>query len=97
MSREKDLALAALLRATADELVMLASIRAGVPPAIGATIAPEIVERVAVAAAPTVKRKVSKYQKAFGKSLKILKKKHPRTPISKLMKKAHRLTKAGMK
>ncbi|AXH79561.1 MAG: hypothetical protein [Circular genetic element sp.] len=97
MSRESDLALAALLRATADELVMLASMRAGVPPAIGATIAPEIVERVAVAAAPTVKRQVSKYQKAFGKSLKILKKKHPRTPISKLMKKAHRLTKAGMK
>ena len=97
MSREKDLALAALLRATADELVLLASMRAGIPPAIGATIAPEVVERVAVAVAPKVKRQVSKYQKDFGKYLKRLKKQHPRTPISKLMKKAHRLTKAGLK
>jgi len=35
------------------------------------------------------KRKVSKYQRAFGVCLKELKKKHPRTPTSKLMKKAH--------
>jgi len=36
-----------------------------------------------------VKRKVSGYQKEFGKQLKILKKKHPRTKISTLMKRAH--------
>lgn len=36
-----------------------------------------------------VKRKVSGYQKEFGKQLKILKKKHPRTKISSLMRKAH--------
>ena len=36
-----------------------------------------------------VRRKVSGYQKEFGKQLKILKKKHPRTKISKLMRKAH--------
>ena len=35
------------------------------------------------------RRKVSGYQKEFGKQLKILKKKHPRTKISTLMKRAH--------
>lgn len=46
---------------------------------------------------PKGKRKVSAYQKAFGKNLKMLKKKHPRSNISVLMKKAHRLTKKGRK
>ncbi len=40
-----------------------------------------------------VRRKVSGYQKEFGKQLKILKKKHPRTKISRLMKRAHTATK----
>jgi len=44
-----------------------------------------------------VKRKVGKYQKVFGKKLKALKKKHPRSAASVLMKKAHRQTKAAMK
>lgn len=35
------------------------------------------------------KRKVSGYQKEFGKQLKKLKKKHPRTKISQLMRRAH--------
>ena len=43
------------------------------------------------------KRTVSQYQKVFGKHLKALKKKHPKTKISVLMKKAHRLTKREMK
>lgn len=43
------------------------------------------------------KKKVSKYQKELGKQLKLLKKKHPRTPISNLMKRAHRLTKKALK
>jgi len=43
------------------------------------------------------KRKVGKYQKVFGKKLKALKRKHPRTAASALMKKAHRQTKAAMK
>lgn len=38
-------------------------------------------------------RKVSGYQREFGKQLKKLKKKHPRTKISTLMKRAHRATK----
>jgi len=48
---------------------------------------------------PILKRKrtVSRYQKVFGKHLKALKKKHPRSKISVLMKKAHRLTKKEMK
>jgi len=39
------------------------------------------------------KRKVSGYQKEFGRQYKKLKKAHPRTSPQMLMKKAHRLTK----
>ena len=46
---------------------------------------------------PKKKRKVSRYQKVYGKHLKALKRKHPRTNISVLMKKAHRLTKKELK
>ncbi len=45
---------------------------------------------------PKKKRKVSKYQKEFGKQLKLLKKKHPRTPITKLMKRAHAATRKAL-
>jgi len=34
-------------------------------------------------------RKVSKYQRAFGACLKDLKRQHPRTPTTRLMKRAH--------
>jgi len=44
-----------------------------------------------------VKRKVGKYQKIFGKKLKALKAKHPRTNSSSLMKRAHRETKKAMR
>lgn len=43
------------------------------------------------------KRKVSKYQKEFGKQLKKLKAKHPRTKITRLMKRAHAATRKAMK
>lgn len=43
------------------------------------------------------KRKVSKYQKQFGIELKKLKKKHPRSKISSLMKKAHIATRKKMR
>jgi hypothetical protein len=43
------------------------------------------------------KRKVSQYQKEFGKQLKMLKAKHPRTKITRLMKRAHRATRKAMK
>jgi hypothetical protein len=44
-----------------------------------------------------VKRKVSKYQREFGKTLKRLKRKHPRTKVQNLMKRAHRETKKRLK
>jgi hypothetical protein len=43
------------------------------------------------------KRKVSEYQKLFGMILKELKKKHPRTRIQDLMKRAHRMTRKQLK
>lgn len=42
-------------------------------------------------------RKPSKYQRELGRQLKMLKKKHPRTKIINLMKRAHRLTKKALK
>lgn len=50
--------------------------------------------------APSVvrkKRKRSKYSKELGKQLKMLKKKHPRTMVTKLMKRAHRATRKALK
>ena len=47
--------------------------------------------------APKKKRKVSKYQKTFGKQLEMLKMKHPRTPVTKLMSKAHTATRQVLK
>jgi len=43
------------------------------------------------------KRKVSKYQKNFGKNLKALKRKHPRTQAKTLMKRAHSMTKRQLR
>lgn len=42
-------------------------------------------------------RRVSAYQKEFGRQLKALKKKHPRTAIGTLMKKAHAKTRRARK
>ena len=44
-------------------------------------------------ARPKRPRRVSAYQKEFGRQLKKLKKKHPRTPVQRLMKRAHTATK----
>jgi hypothetical protein len=41
---------------------------------------------------PKRKRKVSAYQREFGRQLKALKRKHPRTPVTRLMKRAHAAT-----
>ena len=43
------------------------------------------------------KRKKSKYQRELGRQLKMLKKKHSRTAITRLMKRAHRATKKALK
>jgi hypothetical protein len=45
---------------------------------------------------PRPKRKVSKYQKELGRQLKMLKKKHPRTKVTALMKRAHRATRKAL-
>ena len=43
------------------------------------------------------RRKRSRYNKELSKQLKMLKKKHPRTKITNLMKKAHRATRKALK
>ena len=43
------------------------------------------------------RRKRSKYNRELSKQLKMLKAKHPRTAITKLMKRAHRATKKALK
>ena len=43
------------------------------------------------------RRKSSKYGKELGRQLKLLKKKHPRTPVIRLMKRAHRATRKALK
>ena len=48
-------------------------------------------------AAAKRKRKPSKYQKELGRQLKMLKKKHPRTKVINLMKRAHRATRKALK
>ena len=54
-------------------------------------------EPESVPSGPTKKRRRSKYQRELGRQLKMLKKKHPRTQITRLMKRAHRLTKKALK
>lgn len=46
---------------------------------------------------PKPKRKVSEYQKNFGRQLKALKRKHPRLKGAALMKKAHKATRTSMR
>ena len=43
------------------------------------------------------KRGPNAYNKEFSKQMKSLKKKHPRTPVTKLMKRAHTATKKARK
>lgn len=43
------------------------------------------------------KRGPNAYNKEFSKQMKKLKKKHPRTPVTKLMKRAHTATKKARK
>ena len=43
------------------------------------------------------RRKKSKYSRELGRQLKMLKKKHPRTAVTKLMKRAHRATRKALK
>jgi len=59
---------------------------------------PGVVEIIPeVKALPAKKKKISKYGKEFGKQLKSLIKKHPRTKVTQLMSQAHRATKKALK
>jgi hypothetical protein len=60
---------------------------------------PGVVEIIPDAVALTKKKpkKVSKYSREFGRQLKMLIKKHPRTKVTQLMSKAHRNTRRAMK
>jgi hypothetical protein len=49
------------------------------------------------ASPPPRKRKKSKYNREFGRQLKNLKVKHPRTKVSALMSRAHTATRAALK
>lgn len=45
---------------------------------------------------PKKKRRVSKYQREFGRQMKKLKATHPRTPVTKLMSKGHSATRKAL-
>ena len=62
-----------------------------------ANILPNLPSTILNSKSKKKKRKVSNYQKQFGKMLKDLKKKHPRTKVQNLMKRAHKLTRKSMK
>jgi len=68
----------------------------GVPSNIAEPVS-RLAEPVETSIKRTVKRKVGKYQREFGRQLKGLKSKHPRTSVGTLMKRAHRITKKVMK
>lgn len=97
--------MSAVLRETANKLMEVAGGRLGATfagPAgayYGEAIGQQLAEAVDVGAHKLVrkKRKVSKYQKHFGRQLKQLKDKHPQTKMSVLMKRAHKITKKAMK
>jgi len=50
----------------------------------------------AVAAEPKKKRKVSRYQKEFGRQMKMLKAAHPRTKVTQLMSRGHSATRKAL-
>ena len=85
-----------------------ALIAEGVAPALALTLAQRACQpvvkagtRKAIAGAKSAggkaKRKVGSYQRRFGRELKALKAKHPRTKAGTLMKRAHRITRKAMK
>ena len=85
-----------------------ALIAEGVAPPIAKVLAERACQPAVESAAVTVARgtaktvrktrkKVSKYNREFGKQLKRLKAQHKRTPVSKLMGKAHRATRRALK
>jgi len=85
-----------------------ALIAEGISPAIAKTLAERACQPAVESGVATVRKgakkvvrkgrkKVSKYNREFGKQLKRLKAQHKRTPVSKLMGKAHRATRRALK
>lgn len=68
----------------------------GVPLSVADPIS-QLAEPVEASVKKVVKRKVGKYQREFGRQLRALRRKHPRSQLGTLMKRAHRLTKKVMK
>ena len=58
---------------------------------------PGVVEIVPARAPAKKRKKVSKYSREFGRQLKLLIKKHPRTKVKDLLGKAHRNTRRALK
>ncbi len=54
------------------------------------------VTAVTPAEPPKKKRKVSRYQKEFGRQMKKLKAAHPRTPVTSLMSRGHSATRKAL-
>jgi hypothetical protein len=104
MADERDMALAAALRAVADAMVVSAARRAGAPEPI-AQVAPTVVEGVAVAANKRRKRRASKYNREWAKARKEIdarvrtKSGRYRKGYSnaRVMREAHKLAKRRMK
>lgn len=57
----------------------------------------ETMESIAPSTTKKAKRKVSRYGRELGRQLKALKRKHPRTRVSSLMKRAHKATRRALK
>ena len=81
-----------------------ALIAEGVNPTVARALAERACKPAVTAAATKAKgavrktrKKVSKYNRQFGKELRKLKAKHKRTPVSQLMARAHRATKRALK
>lgn len=81
--------LAMRLQALADQLLLPVSALTGLPPsAVQGFVEGTSTGAVAAGRAPK-KRKVSAYARAYGKSYKRLKAKHPRSKHATLVKRAH--------
>ena len=80
------------------QLMERALVAQGMSPELAAELSRRACHPTATTVAKKAKKKVvSKYNRELGKQLKKLKKKHPKTAISRLMKRAHAATKRALK
>ena len=97
MNHDERIMLAAQLRAAADRLLMPVSMLTGLPPSVVQGFVEGTTTGAVDAAKAPKKRKVSAYARAYGKSYKRLKAKHPRSQHKTLVKRAHAEAKRLMK